>query len=63
MHKTPKQSETDEISKLHDKIQMRCLQQHLAPESGKIDNAGDENIAYFRKIFINADAGTERSLA
>ena len=63
MHKTPKQSETDEISKLHDEIQMRCLQQHLASESGKIDNAGDENIAYFRKIFINTDTGAECSLA
>ena len=42
---------------------MRCLQQHLAPNSGKIDNTGDKNVTYFRKIFINADAGTECSLA
>ncbi len=62
MHEAPKQSQTDEIGKLHDKIQMRCLQQHLTPKSGKIDDAGDKNVTYFRKIFINTDAGTECSL-
>ena len=41
---------------------MRCLQQHLAPKSGKLDNTGDKNDTYIRKIIINAYDGTECSI-